>query len=270
MNTTNTWTWLPESQDTTHEKIIHTSSSHQVKWTNAKIDELKAQEEVQKSKEQIQAEIMSYFIQHPDENILLSMHISKNPENLCEVIDFWDAEYEDENLRKLFNWAILQKFWWLKIEANETWEQWEEFAKELVIDRASNIKGILLVWKKWFKIEKVDFEDISKYVTPYETYFVYKKEGKTYIKILKSENINVDFKIKDSDISWKMNFWMDWLDELNPELLQKQQAELMELVKEAKQNWNLDDIIEIISSQMQMPEEMKNTFKAELYKMAQN
>ena len=41
-------------------------------------------------------------------------------------------------------------------------------------------------------------------------------------------------------------------------------------MQEAKQNWTLDEVIEIILSQAQVSEQMKNTFKAELYKMAQN
>ena len=270
MNTTNTWTWLPESQDTTHKKTIHISSSNQLEWTNEKINDLKAKEKIQKSKEQIQTEIMSYFIQHPDESPLMSMKISKDPEDLCEIINFQDAEYEDKNLNMLFNWWFGQQVWWITIKADETWEKWEEFAKELIIDRASNAKWMLFVWKKWFKIEKVDFEDINKYETQYETYFVYKKNGKTYIKIIKTQNIDVDFRVKDSDIVWQMNFWSNGLDNLNLDLLLQQQEELMKLLQEAKQNWNLDEVIEIILSQTQVSEQIKNTFKAELYKMAQN
>ena len=58
-----------------------TANTENIEEQSLKISELNKEEEKQKSKEQVQAEIMSYFIQYPNENILLSMNISKNLEN---------------------------------------------------------------------------------------------------------------------------------------------------------------------------------------------
>jgi hypothetical protein len=46
---------------------------------------------------------MSHFIQNPNDNVMMSMRISKDPEDLCEMVDFEDAQYEDKNLNMLFN-----------------------------------------------------------------------------------------------------------------------------------------------------------------------
>lgn len=268
MNTNNIWTTHGKSQNIILEKT-NTPSSHKIGWASANIEELKAQEKLQKSKEQIQAEIMSYFIQHPDENILLSINISRNPENWCEVVDFWNAEFENETLSKLFDTSVIKKLWGIKIEANETWEKWEEFVKELVINRKTNTKWILLVWKKWYKIEKIDFEDVSKYYTPYETYFAYKKEGKLYIKAIKNEHIDAEFITKDSNVFGKIN-WIDWLAKMMTlEKIQDLEG-IIKTLQEAKQNWYLDEVINFVINDIQVPEETKQLLRDELYRIAQD
>lgn len=221
------------------------------------------------NKDRTQAEIMSYFIQNPDENILISMIISKDTEDGCEIIDFWDAKHENDELNKLLDWVLWQVVWWVKIKADETWEKWEQFSKELAIDRKSNTRWILLVWKKWFKIDEVDFEDISQYKTPYEAYFAYKKDWKTYIKTIKNEYIKTKFIIKDVNLSWKMDFSVDMLDWMTREMLESQKKELMKLLKEAKENWTLHESIEELLAQIQIPDDAKSIFKEQLYALSE-
>lgn len=180
--------------DKLNNNFLKIESSQNIEARSLKISELNKEEEKQKSKEQVQAEIMSHFIQNPDENILMSMVISKDPEDGCEIVEFIDWEYEDKKMNDLFNWPFWIKVWWITIKADETWERWEEFSKELVIDRKTNTKWMLFIWKKWLKLEKFDFEDISKFEASFETYFVYKKEWKTLVKIIKNEIAEVNFR----------------------------------------------------------------------------
>lgn len=268
MNTKNIWSAKEEEQKTPQSKGI--SSSQSLEWTTVKLEELKIKEEKQKSKEEVQVEIMSYFIQNPENNITLGMNISKDSETGCEVIDFWNAQHEDEKLNNTFSPYATKRIWWVKLIANETWNEGEEFSKELVIDRKTAKKWMLLVWKKWFNIEQVDFEDITKYDVPYETYFVYKDNWQAYIRLIKNEKMTFQFKTLDSDLSWKIHIWMDELKNINPELLQQAQEQLITTLKDAKNKWTLDSTINMLLSQMPVPEEAKNTMKNEFYKMAQD
>lgn len=244
------------------------NSSETIEEQNKNISTLREHELRLQSKETIQAEIMSYFIQNPDENITMGMHISKDPKDGCEIVDFWNAQYEDENLNSLFNWTLWKIVWWLKIKANETWEKNEEFSKELVIDRKTDIKWMLFVWKKWFNIGQIEFNDITKYEVPYETYFAYRKNWKTYIKIIKNESINTQFKSKDWNISWKMKFWTDWLKWLTSEMIQEFQSQLIDSLKVAKINWTLDETINMLLDQMSVANEMKEFLRTELYSLS--
>ena len=146
--------WLNNTNSTEEDSVKNTlnnTSTVNFEEQGKKIDELKNEWEVQKWKDLVQAEIMSHFIQNPNDNVMMSMKISKDPEDLCEMVDFEDAQYEDKNLNMLFNWWIGQKLWWITIKADETWEKWEEFTKELVIDRKTDSKWMLFIWKKWLK-----------------------------------------------------------------------------------------------------------------------
>lgn len=245
-----------------------TANTQNIEEQSLKISELNKEEEKQKSKEQVQAEIMSHFIQNPDENILMSMVISKDLEDGCEIVEFIDWEYEDEKMNDLFNWPFWIKVWWITIKADETWEKWEEFSKELVIDRKTNTKWILFIWKKWLKLEKFDFEDISKFEASFETYFVYKKEWKTLVKIIKNEIAKVNFRTTDWQSSDDIIFKQELLDKLTPEMIQQSQEGIMKLLKDAKQNWTLDMVVEMLSNQMPIREEMKKDLEEELYTLA--
>ncbi|MCX6076761.1 MAG: hypothetical protein NTW78_07725 [Campylobacterales bacterium] len=76
--------------DKLNNNFLKIESSQNIEARSLKISELNKEEEKQKSKEQVQAEIMSHFIQNPDENILMSMVISKDPEDGCEIVEFID------------------------------------------------------------------------------------------------------------------------------------------------------------------------------------
>lgn len=258
---------LNSSNNEDNNKEVVLSTENIVKQ-NKKISNLREKSNKKEKKESIQAEIMSYFIQNPENNVTIWMMISKDTEDWCEVIDFWDAQYEDESLNNLFDWSLWKRIWWLQIKADETWEKEETFEKELVIDRKTDTKWMLFVWKKWFKIEQIEFDDITKYDTPYETYFAYNKNWKTYVKALKNEYIKASFQDKNWNNSWKVKFWTDWLKNLNPEIIKQMKDELLDSLKEAKNSWTLDATITTLLAQMPVPEEMKSALKKELYELA--
>ena len=266
--------WLNNTNSTEQEdsvkNTLKNTSDVNLEEQGKKIDELKNEWEVQKWKDLVQAEIMSHFIQNPNDNVMMSMRISKDPEDLCEMVDFEDAQYEDKNLNMLFNWWIGQKLWWITIKADETWEKWEEFTKELVIDRKTDSKWMLFIWKKWFKLEKVDFEDISKFESQFESYYVYRKEWNTYIKIIKNEIATVNVVNRDSDIKHEINFKQDDLEKINVDEIFEAQEELVKALKEQKENNTLDIFLEVIIKQMQIPEDAKNVVKEELRKLAES
>lgn len=255
-----------EQADTNNEQAVVTSWN--IQDNNQNIEEVQEKANLQKSKEEVQAEIMSYFIQNPENNITLGMNISKEAETWYEVIDFWDAKHEDEKLNNVFSAYGTQRIWWVKLISNETLEKWEEFSKELVIDRKTDKKGILLVGKKGFNIEQVDFEDVTKYDVPYETYFVYKEDWQTYIRLIKNKEVIYQFKTRDSDLSWKMNIEIDDLKNINPDMLQQVQEQLQTTLKAAKNSWTLDMTIDMLLSQMPLAKEMLWQMRAELYNMA--
>lgn len=150
-----------------------------------KIDELKKGWEVQKLKDFVQAEIISYFIKNPNENISDFIQFSENnkiEENKLQEIVFMEWKYENE----IFDWNFWDDNLWLKIT-------FKEYTKELVIDRETNTKWMLFIWKDWFKLNKYDFDDVSKFKSKFDSYYAYRKEWKTYVKIIK-KNI---FWIKD-------------------------------------------------------------------------
>lgn len=265
--------WLNNTNSTEQEdsvkNTLKNTSDVNAEVQDKKIDELKNEWEVQKRKDLVQVEIMSYFIQNPNDNVMMLMKISKDPEDLCEMVDFEDAQYEDKNLNMLFNWWIGQKLWWIKIKADETWEKWEEFTKELVIDRKTDSKWMLFIWKKWFKVEKADFEDISKFESQFESYYVYRKEWNTYIKIIKNEIAKVDLIDKHSNFSAKVNFKQNDLENLNAEEIIKAQEEVKALLKERKEKNTLDSVLDVIVEKLQIPENAQNIIKDELRKLAE-
>lgn len=259
--------FINQAENNNKDKFI---STWNIKKQNKEITKIHEEAIKQKSKEEVQSEIMSYFIQNPENNITIGMSITKDPIDWYEIIDFWNAKDEDDNLNQLFNWAIKTKVIGLKLKADETWEQWEEFSKELVIDRKTNKKWMLLIWKKWFNIDQVDFEDITKYDVPYETYFVYKEEWQTYVRLIKNELANVQLKSKDWKVSWEMEFPTDWLKGMTPEIFQQLQEQLVGTLKSAKNNWTLDITIDMLLSQMPVPEETKSFLKNEFYTLAES
>ena len=265
--------WLNNTNSTEEDSVKNTlnnTSTVNFEEQGKKIDELKNEWEVQKWKDLVQAEIMSHFIQNPNDNVMMSMKISKDPEDLCEMVDFEDAQYEDKNLNMLFNWWIGQKLWWITIKADETWEKWEEFTKELVIDRKTDSKWMLFIWKKWLKLEKVDFEDISKFESQFESYYVYRKEWQTYVSIIKNEITNIDFRDKNSTFSNKAEFKQDDLENLNVDEIQEAQKELIKAIKEQKENNTLDVFLDVLIKQMQIPENAQKAFKDELIRLAES
>lgn len=262
------WAKSLDELDKIKVTVLKQDISDSVKNQNTKITELKEQEELQKSKEQIQAEIMSYFIQHPEDNITLWMNVSRDPNDACEVIDFWDAKFEDENLNKPFEWGVV-KLTWLRLKADGTGEKWEVFTKELVIDRKTDQRWMLFIWKGWMKVEEVDFDDITTCDVPYETYFAYKNGWTTFIRLIKNESKKAY--LKSSDWSFEeIESWIEWLRGLTPEVAKQLQEQLATTLKEAKSYWRLDMTINMLLSQMPVSEEMKTTLRGELYKIAQN
>lgn len=152
---------------------------------NIKIEEIKNRWEMLKWKDLVQAEIISYFIKNPNENISDFIQFSENnkiEENKLQEIVFMEWKYENE----IFDWNFWDDNLWLKIT-------FKEYTKELVIDRETNTKWMLFIWKDWFKLNKYDFDDVSKFKSKFDSYYAYRKEWKTYVKIIK-KNI---FWIKD-------------------------------------------------------------------------
>lgn len=152
---------------------------------NIKIEEIRNRWEMLKWKDLVQAEIISYFIKNPNENISDFIQFSENnkiEENKLQEIVFMEWKYENE----IFDWNFWDDNLWLKIT-------FKEYTKELVIDRETNTKWMLFIWKDWFKLNKYDFDDVSKFKSKFDSYYAYRKEWKTYVKIIK-KNI---FWIKD-------------------------------------------------------------------------
>lgn len=152
---------------------------------NIKIEEIKNRWEMLKWKDLVQAEIISYFIKNPNENISDFIQFPENnkiEENKLQEIVFMEWKYENE----IFDWNFWDDNLWLKIT-------FKEYTKELVIDRETNTKWMLFIWKDWFKLNKYDFDDVSKFKSKFDSYYAYRKEWKTYVKIIK-KNI---FWIKD-------------------------------------------------------------------------
>lgn len=141
-----------------------------------KIDELRKQEAIQRYREQIQAEIMSCFIQYPDENILNYISFSKN--------NWKNQDWSEEFF--IASWILKNQNLDLIVNEKGIKIKWDKFAKSLVIDRHSDMKWMLIVWESWYSIDKIDFENIADYNEfPNKTYFVYMKNWTPYIKTLK-------------------------------------------------------------------------------------
>lgn len=261
--------WLNNTNSTEQEdsvkNTLNNTSDVNLEEQGKKIDELKNKWEVQKWKDLVQAEIMSHFIQNPDDNVMMSMKISKDSEKQFEIVEFENIKFQNENLSKLFINNHL-----FSIKADETWEKWEEFTKELVIDRKTDTKWMLFIWKKWLKLEKVDFEDISKFESQFESYYVYRKEWQTYVNIIKNEIANIDFRDKNSTFSNKAEFKQDDLENLNVDEIQEAQKELIKAIKEQKENNTLDVFLDVLIKQMQIPKNAQKAFKDELIRLAES
>lgn len=257
---------IGEEVDNTSTHKLNTSSEN-IEKQNFDLDNLAEEANKQRLKDKTQAEIMSYFIQNPDENILMSMKISKDPENAYEIIEFQEAKVNDNKFDDLaFSWLFKKWLGLVKLKADGTWEKWEEFSKELVVDRKTGAKWILFVWKKWFKIDEVEFEDITKYETPYETYFAFNKNWTTFIQPIKNNDFNLKILDKDNP-SFQLNIG---LDNLSSDTFKKAEKDLIFVLEEAKKRWALEDVINEMLSWEDIPEKIREKLKNDLYEMLWN
>lgn len=227
-------------------------------------DDFIKESDKQKLKDQAQARIMSHFIQHPDENVLMSMKISRDTEKNYEIIEFQGAQFDDTNLDSLsFSWLFKKWLGLIRLKADGTWDIWEEFTKELAIDKKTNTMWMLFVWKKWLKINKVEFDDIAQYETPYETYFAYNKNWITFIKPIKNSEFNLKLIDKDNPFL-QLNIG---LDKLSLDGVEKAEKDLMFVLKEAMESWLFEEVLREVFSWADIPENIKDKLKEDLRKM---
>lgn len=142
---------------------------------NSEIQKLQKEAEEQKSKEQIQADIMSYFIKNPENDISTSISLSN--QDGYEIVTIW--------------WDIRPV---ITLEASE---DFKNFTKEYVIDKKTNSKWVLFIWKEWFILENVVFDDISMFDIPYKTYFLYKENWTIKIKLIKYDKNKIYFETEN-------------------------------------------------------------------------
>lgn len=174
MNTTHTWNWLSESHNIAHEKANALSSWSIDKINNA-IADLKSKAEAQKSKDWIKAEIVKYFMLHEDKDVMHFIEINSN--NWYEEINLLNCSIEI-----FVDWKSIGKEDDYDLEMKSTDESGGKFTKTLAIDKATDIRGILITGGT-VNIEEIEYEDISKFHFPVETLFIYRKDWKNYAKV---------------------------------------------------------------------------------------
>lgn len=155
---------------------IVTANTQNIEEQSLKISELNKEEAIKKSKDQILADIEKYFIFHENEDIRLFIDIIEH--NWYEEIKLWYCFIEE-----FVDWEKLKKISWSynwKIKATD--EQGNKFTKALVIDKATNTRWLLVTSGK-ITIEQNEYEDISKFHFPVETFFLYREDWKNRINI---------------------------------------------------------------------------------------
>jgi len=205
-----------------------------IKQENKEIEKIKQEKEKQEEKMSKQAEIMKYFYEHPDENILLDIQ-SWRDSNGNEVIRLVNVKINNPE----FMW-FKNNIKELKIRGDNDWK----VTKELVIDKRTWKRWILLINKKDFKLDKVEFEDIRKIDFPYETHFVYKENWQVFVEFIKEGNIKLNFNDKNMEME---------IDGMNIHDI-KQMGEdynlfiekLKDQLKKAKEEWKLEEYIDNI------------------------
>ena len=138
-------------------------------------NKLKTQEEAQKSKDWIKAEIVKYFMLHEDKDVMHFIEINSN--NWYEEINLLNCSIEI-----FVDWKSIGKEDDYDLEMKSTDESGGKFTKTLAIDKATDIRGILITGGT-VNIEEIEYEDISKFHFPVETLFIYREDWKNHAKV---------------------------------------------------------------------------------------
>lgn len=162
--------------DKLDSKLKITSSEMNIEEGTQKMNKLRQEENRNQSKDRIQAEIVKYFMFHENEDIRLFIDIIEH--NWYEKIKLWYCFIEE-----FVDWEKFKKLSWsYNWEIKATDEQGRKFTKALVIDKATDTRW-LLVTSGNVTIEQNEYEDISKFNFPVETFFLYREDWKNRINV---------------------------------------------------------------------------------------
>lgn len=151
-----------------------TSSEMNIEDETQKMNKLRQEENINQSKDRIQAEIVKYFMLHEDKDIMNFLEINTN--NWYEEINLLNCSIEI-----FVDWESIGKENNYDLEMKST-DKNGKFTKTLVIDKATDIRGILVTgWTE--NIDEIEYEDMSKFHFPAETLFIYRNDWKNHIKL---------------------------------------------------------------------------------------
>ena len=151
-----------------------TSSEMNIEDETQKMNKLRQEENINQSKDRIQAEIVKYFMLHEDKDIMNFLEINTN--NWYEEINLLNCSIEI-----FVDWESIGKENNYDLEMKST-DKNGKFTKTLVIDKATDIRGILVTgWTE--NIDEIAYEDMSKFHFPAETLFIYRNDWKNHIKL---------------------------------------------------------------------------------------
>lgn len=191
-------------------------------------------------------EISKYWKENPEEDIRNYIKSFLYEEENAEILEFADAEWEENIFNQIFK---KNSDWKLLIKSYKN----NEFSKKIVIDKKTSKIWILLISKKWIEIKDSIFENIINIDTPYETYFAYRQNWKTYIRFVKNNEYRdnwFSFKLDIISIHLKekleeLGIKLDDFKNPNFKLDNKQTIEISKFILEKIyniENISLDDL----------------------------